>query len=194
MRAPDPRAHSAAIGAGPQPRRMSAPPQFRPRCRTIAAGILAAGLALTSAFPPAPRLVWNASSSAPRGLYTVSPGASIRAGDMVVARLTPAWEDFAAARRYLAAHVPLVKRIAAGPGDRVCAQGGKIFRNGVFLAGRLGRDRGGRTMPWWSGCLRLRPGQFLLLMAGNPASFDGRYFGITSQQYVIGRATLLWAR
>ncbi|EJU14402.1 conjugal transfer protein TraF [Sphingomonas sp. LH128] len=113
---------------------------------------------------------------------------------MVVARLAPAWEDFAAARRYLAAHVPLVKRVAAGPGDRVCAQGGKIFRNGVFLAGRLGRDRAGRTMPWWNGCLRLQSGQFLLLMADNPASFDGRYFGITSQQYVIGRARLLWAR
>ena len=32
-------------------------------------------------------------------------------------------------------------------------------------------------MPWWEGCVRLRGRQIFLLIADNPASFDGRYFG-----------------
>src|SRR3546814_1556457 len=43
-------------------------------------------LGLTMAFPPAPRLVWNASASAPIGLYAVTPGAPVGPGDMVIAR------------------------------------------------------------------------------------------------------------
>jgi type IV secretory pathway protease TraF len=30
-------------------------------------------------------------------------------------------------------------------------------------------------------------------MEEHPASFDGRYFGITAPQDVIGKATLIWA-
>jgi hypothetical protein len=42
-------------------------------------------IALDIAFPPSPRLVWNASASAPVGLYRVSPGTVPEAGKMVAA-------------------------------------------------------------------------------------------------------------
>ena len=158
---------------------------------------LAAGGALvgwTIARPPLPRLVWNASASAPIGLYAVTPGAPIGVGDMVVAWPPSAVRRLASVRAYLPATVPLVKRVAAGPGDRTCAAGAVITIDGEAVVRRARADRLGRFMPFWSGCRSLHAGQYLLLMRGVPASFDGRYFGITSGSDVIGRARLLWAR
>lgn len=161
--------------------------------RIVGMGAGIAVLLASAACPPLPRLVWNASASAPVGLYGVSPGAGLQTGDMVVARLLPAWRDFAAARRYLPANIPVVKRIAAQPGDEICAIGDQLYRNRVRLVARLKRDGAGRLMPWWTGCIRLRQTQFLLLMTDSPASFDGRYFGATGRAQIIGRARLIWS-
>lgn len=151
-------------------------------------------LGVTIASPPAPRLVWNASASAPIGLYFVSPGAPVRIGDMVVARTPVAVRNLAARRRYLPANVPLVKRIAATRSDIVCAFGQGIFVNGHWVAERRDRDGQGRPMPWWSGCRTLANDELLLLIADSPDSFDGRYFGVTHIGDVIGKAVLLWRR
>ena len=70
-------------------------------------------LGLTMAFPPAPRLVWNASASAPIGLYAVTPAAPVDPGDMVIARVPDHWRMMAAQRRYIPAHVPLVKPVVS---------------------------------------------------------------------------------
>src|SRR3546814_5225387 len=91
--------------------------------RRMVAGGLGLGLVLLSAvLPPAPRLVWNASASAPQGLYAVTPGAWVEPGEMVIARVPLRYRQLAAARRYLPMNVPLVKRVAAYAGDRVCAR------------------------------------------------------------------------
>lgn len=162
------------------------------RTAIVATGIALVGL--TMVFPPAPRLVWNASASAPIGLYGVSPGAPVEAGEMVIARVPDPWRMLAAQRGYIPANVPLVKRVAAAAGDEVCAFGEVIFLNGKWLAGRRAEDARGQAMPWWDGCVRLRGRQLFLLMPGGPASFDGRYFGVTEGSEVIGKARLLWAR
>lgn len=171
---------------GPAPRRLG--------WRAAAIGLGTGLLALTIAVPPSPRLVWNASASAPIGLYAVDPGASIEAGDMVVARLPERWQMLAARRRYLPANVPLVKQVAAVAGDQVCAVGAHVLVNGRRVAERRTADGAGRPLPWWRGCIRLREGQFFLLMPGSPASFDGRYFGATEGAQLVGKATLLWLR
>ena len=147
----------------------------------------------SAAFPPVPRLVWNASASAPIGLYSVSPGALAETGDTVIARVPEPWRWLAATRRYLPMNVPLVKRVAASAGDEVCAFGQKVFVNGRWVAERRIADGAGRSMPMWSGCFRLRGRQSFLLMDA-PASFDGRYFGVTEGDDIIGKARLLWAR
>ena len=155
-----------------------------------------AGLALlliSAAFPPAPRLLWNASASAPIGLYIVSPGAVPDVGDMVIARLPWRYRQLAAVRRYLPMNVPLVKRVAASAGDEVCARGMAILVNGRWIADRQRTDLRGRSMPLWEGCTRLRGRQRFLLMNNN-CSFDGRYFGLTEAEDVIGKARLLWRR
>jgi len=162
--------------------------------RVTITGIGITLLGLTMAFPPAPRLVWNASASAPIGLYAVTPGAPIDPGDMVIARVPDPWRMMAAQRRYIPANVPLVKRVAAVAGDEVCALGQEIFVNGTWVVERRVADASGRPMKWWSGCVRLRGRQLFLLMPGSPASFDGRYFGVTEGGLVVGKARLLCAR
>lgn len=162
--------------------------------KRIAAVAIGLGVVLgLAAFPPAPRLVWNASASAPIGLYSVSPGALAEPNDMVIARVPEPWRRLAATRRYLPMNVPLVKRVAAAAGDEVCALGQEVFVNGRWIAERRIADGAGRPMPLWSGCVRLRGRQLFLLMDA-PASFDGRYFGVTGGDDIIGKARLLWER
>lgn len=166
--------------------------KLRLRFAIGAAGI--AALFITIAAPPVPRLVWNASESAPRGLYSVSPGRSLEPGDMVVARTPMPWRRLAARRHYLPANVPLVKRVVAVRGDVICARGKVISINGLAAVTRRARDARGRILPWWEGCVRLRRGEAFLLMADTPASLDGRYFGVTPPRDIVGKAHLLWAR
>lgn len=154
---------------------------------------LFAALGATICKPPQPRLLWNSSASAPIGLWSVTPEASIHPGDMVVARLGFPWRSIAAQRRYLPSNVPLIKRVAAVPGDKICAVEGRIDVNGRAVAKRLARDKRGRSLPYWTGCLVLRPGLLFLLM-DHPASFDGRYFGPTPRTELIGKAEPLWLR
>jgi len=163
------------------------------RRRIAVAGAGLGLLLLSAALPPTPRLVWNASASAPIGLYWVTPGMWADPGDMVIARLPQRYRGLAAIRRYLPLNVPLVKRAVAYAGDQVCARGRHIFVNGRRVAERRDADAAGRTMPSWRGCITLRGRQLFLLM-DDPASFDGRYFGPTEGSDVIGKAQLLWRR
>lgn len=167
----------------------------RRRMRHAGTGLALAivALGLTLAFPPAPRLVWNTSASAPLGLYTVRPGDMVARGDMVLARVPGPYRRMAAERHYIPPGVPLVKRVAAGPGDEVCASGPWVFINSKPAAERRAADGQGRPMPVWQGCHRLLSGDYFLLMRDSPASFDGRYFGISRATDIIGPARLIWA-
>lgn len=157
------------------------------------AGFAAIPLILSALWKQPVLLVWNASPSAPVGLYRLHGDRTPGRGDMVIARTPGPARTLAARRHYLPANVPLVKRVAAGAGDRVCASGAEILINGRRAAQRQRRDRAGRLMPWWSGCRRLEAREYFLLM-DSPLSFDGRYFGITRASDVLGRAELLWTR
>jgi len=151
-------------------------------------------LAATGLFAPVPRLVWNASRSAPIGLYRVYPGASIEVGDMVIARLPNEVRLLAAQRHYLPLGVPLVKRVAAAGGARVCARAATVTIDGRPIVRRKAKDRAGRLLPAWHGCRTLGRGDVLLLMTDVTDSFDGRYFGPTAGRDVIGEAVPLWVR
>lgn len=166
----------------------------RTRQLVIAGAIGSIALAATIAVPPHPRLVWNASASAPVGLYRVTPDAPLRAGDMVIAWVPAEARMLAARRRYLPANVPLVKRVAAVAGDTVCAIGPVVSINGLAVVERRRFDGAHRVLPWWQGCITLRAGELFLLMSDAADSFDGRYFGPTGPADVIGRARLIWAR
>lgn len=168
----------------------------RQRRRRFALGVLAgcaiAPAAASTLWKAPVLLVWNASASAPIGLYRVHSGGPIRSGDMVVAWTPEPARSLAARRHYLPANVPLVKRVAAVAGDRICARAGDVSINGNRAAARHTVDPNGRVMPRWTGCRRLSGGEYFLLM-DSPLSFDGRYFGVTQRKDLVGRAVLLWA-
>lgn len=164
------------------------------RAPALAGAGACVALAATILWPPSPLLLWNASASSPVGLYAVGDPAHVRAGDFAVAWPPPDAARLASRRHYLPAGVPLVKRVAATSGAAVCAFGPTLFVDGERAASRRSRDRTGRRLPSWSGCVRLRPGETFLLSPGSPDSFDGRYFGLTRQSELVGSARLLWSR
>lgn len=158
----------------------------------LALGALGLGLIGFSAFAdPAPKLVWNASASAPIGLYRVVPGAPER-GDLVLVRAPKSVAKLAAERGYLPLNVPLIKRVAALSGNDVCAFNEAIIIDGTVVARRLELDRAGRPLPWWNDCRELTGDDLFLLMEDVSGSFDSRYFGPVSTGSVIGRLVPLW--
>jgi len=136
-----------------------------------------------------PRLVYNASDSAPRGLYVVDRLTEVHVGDYVVARLPEASATFAAQRGYLPRTVPVLKRVAAVGGQQVCVRNGWVYIDAAAVAKTLAYDAHRRTLHAWDQCRRLMPQELFLLNAGNPASFDSRYFGPVDVSFVRGRAT-----
>jgi conjugative transfer signal peptidase TraF len=166
------------------------------RSRSAAAAVAAftvSALIVTLFWQPRPLLVWNSSASAPIGLYAVAPPDHVRAGEMVIAWTPEPARSLAAERRYLPSNVPLVKRVGAARGDRVCAVGEAVWFNGRHVAARREVDGQGRPMPWWTDCHDLAEGEYFLLME-SADSFDGRYFGITRREDLVGRAVPLWTR
>ena len=144
--------------------------------------------------PTRAAIVWNATASAPIGLYRVTQGSALARGDLVLALPAPPLAAFAARRGYLPRGVPLVKRIAALAGDAVCTHGNALFIDGRLAAARLAADGKHRRLPAWFGCRTLRSGEVFLLMANVRSSFDGRYFGPTKVSEIAGKLEPLWTR
>lgn len=149
-------------------------------------------IAFSSAAHPMPRLLWNASASVPVGFYAAHPAGRLTAGELLVVRPPAPLAQFMAARRYLALGVPLIKHVAALPGQVVCRTGNTITVNGIAEAEALNRDTRGRELPVWQGCRTVQSGEVFLMNAGVPDSFDGRYFGPVPGSTIIGSAAPLW--
>jgi conjugative transfer signal peptidase TraF len=139
-----------------------------------------------------PAVVWNATASAPRGLYRIVPAGALRPGDLVLARTPSAFARFFAERGYLPAGVPLLKQVAAVAGSIVCRSSMTVTIDGVAVAEALVSDSRGRLLPAWSGCQQLSSGDVLLLVPEVPASLDGRYFGVVETSTILGRAVPTW--
>ena len=154
---------------------------------------LGAALAIASSLvEPRPILVWNATASAPRGLYCIAPLTGLQAGDLVLVQPDPASATLYAERGYLPLGVPLLKRVGALGGMRVCEDGGDVTIEGRHVANALPNDGRGRPMTSWSGCRALSKGEFFALNADAPTSLDGRYFGPSPLSSAIGRAIPIW--
>lgn len=146
-----------------------------------------------AAFAPLPlKLIWNASASTPIGLYAVHPAGRLSVTDLVVVRAPEPLATFLAQSGYLPRGVPLMKRVAALPGQRICRNGHTISVDGTPMAAARDRDRLGRPLPAWQGCRLLAEGEVFLLNRQVPDSLDGRYFGPLPASSVIGRAVPLW--
>jgi conjugative transfer signal peptidase TraF len=165
---------------------------IRPRTRILVVAMLflAAAAVAIPISERHPLLLYNASGSAPIGLYRIE-NRSPECGETAVVRPSPTLENLLATHRLLPPGVPLLKRVIGLGGDHICRSEGVIFVNGKAFAETLDRDAEGRSLPAWKGCFTLFPGQFFLLQP-HPYSFDSRYFGPVSESEIIGVAHPLW--
>ncbi len=166
----------------------------RRRFIPLAAGAVSIGaLGLVIAHEFAPQIVWNASASAPIGLYAIKVGSRPWIGEFVLVEPEPGREKFITERGYLPPKIRLIKRVAALPGVEICRHDEAILIAKIHVADALFLDSAGREMPVWRGCVTLKSDEIFLLNAPEN-SLDGRYFGATKLSSVIGVAIpmLVW--
>jgi conjugative transfer signal peptidase TraF len=162
------------------------------RRRFLLAGVVVAATLATLTVPVSRYAMWNATASVPTGLYAIRGKASLHVGERVAIEPPPELRRLLAERHYLPTNVPLLKRIAAVRGQRVCRFGHVVTIDGDFAGVARSRDRLGRPLPVWAGCWVLRVGDLFVMNPDAPDSFDGRYFGPLRLDTVIGRATPVW--
>jgi len=150
------------------------------------------GVAIASFVPMPLRLVWNASASVPIGLYDLDPPHHLAVGDMVAVMPYKPLADFMVERGYIGRGVPLMKHIAALPGQTVCRTGNAVTVDTAPFGDALDHDKRGRPLPVWQGCRRIADGDIFLMNLDVPDSLDGRYFGPIPARTVIGKATPLY--
>lgn len=163
--------------------------------RALIAGQIAVGaLALTAVVDLPTKLVWNASASVPIGLYAIEPIDRLEVTQLVLARPPEPLAAFLSDSGYVGIGVPLLKRIAALPGQTICRDGLALIVDGATWATARERDRLGRPLPRWSGCRTLIDGEVFLMNWDEPSSLDGRYFGPLPARSIVGRAIPVWTR
>ena len=150
----------------------------------MGSGIILAGLSILP-FPNI--LIWNRTTSVPKGLYVVSTRGVLEHGDLVVYRPTEREKSWLEGGRYIARDWPLLKHVSGLPGDTICRLGRGILVNDVPVATAIDTD----NLPEWSGCVTLSGNQVFLLNA-HPRSIDGRYFGPQSTDQIAGKAIPVW--
>ncbi|RJE84214.1 S26 family signal peptidase [Paracoccus onubensis] len=139
-----------------------------------------------------PRLIWNATASVPIGFYALLPVDTLTLSDLVAVDPPQALARFITARGYTGADVPLLKQVAALPGQEVCRSGKTVAIDSIAVATALSRDSRGRDLPVWQGCRLIGRGEIFLLNASVRDSLDSRYFGPLPARSVIGQAVPLW--
>ena len=165
--------------------------------RTRIAYLAAAGLAVlvigaVSVTEIAPRLIWNASASVPLGPYRVQQPVSLALGDLVALNPPEPLAQFVTARGYVGPGVPLLKRVTALPGTRVCRTGTTITINDHVVGAARERDSLGRPLPIWQGCRVVGAYEVFLMNRDAEDSLDGRYFGPLPVSSVTARIVPIW--
>jgi conjugative transfer signal peptidase TraF len=166
----------------------------RPRPSLILGGVGITLIALSAIIRANPILVWNASASVPIGFYAVRSIDTPSVGDLVVLEPPSPLGDWLLEHGYLGADVPLIKHVAALPGQRVCRIGVTVTVDETPVANAKLRDRFDRRLPSWQGCQTLTDDQIFFLNPDTEASLDGRYFGPLPRDAIIGRAVPICTR
>lgn len=165
--------------------RRGAPSLAKSRFAVVAgvAALAITGAAIASSATPI--ALWNTTPSEPEGLYLRST-ASPAIGAIIAFRLPAPGQPYASLALPHLRSRPLLKAVAAGPGDLVCAGESGLAVNGHRLAPIATHDHLGRGLPRWLGCRRLGTDELFVFSARVPNSFDSRYFGPVSQADVLG--------
>ncbi len=147
-------------------------------------------LAVAELANPAPLLIWNLTESVPPGLY-INTGNVAQKGTIVAINPPLATRIFLSKRGYLPENVPLLKQVAAIPEDEICHTSDLVLINKEPAARIKISDSLGRQLPQRAGCFVLQDDEFFLL-GSHKNSLDGRYFGATKSENIIGTYRLIW--
>ena len=158
------------------------PPRRTAVLTSLAGAVIVAALASN---PLHPFVLLNTTPSEPPGLYTAAL-APIRVGVIIAFRTPEAAFPYADRRLSYLHRTPMLKAVAAGPGDDVCAASDRLVINGQDRAPIASRDGEGRALPRWTGCRRLGPDELFVFSTRVPNSFDSRYFGPVRRDAVVG--------
>ncbi|MET3780791.1 conjugative transfer signal peptidase TraF [Brevundimonas sp. 1080] len=162
------------------------------RRRLIAATVGGLILIAASTADHRPHFVWNASASAPIGLYAAVAAGAPSVGQQLLYAPPRSHAELFAARRYVPIGVPLLKTVAAVAPSEVCRRGPTVSVDGVIVADAQTKDRRGRALPMWSGCRRLGSDEVFLLSPEHADALDGRYFGPVSRRRILAEVRPLW--
>ena len=165
---------------------------MRARLAAILTTLGAVTLVLSTDGGRTPRLIWNASGSAPIGFYGLRPVDRLAVSQLVAVRPSEPLATFLADRRYLPRGIPLLKRVLALPGQTVCRDQLAITVDKIGMGTARELDRSGRPLPSWQGCHVIAGGEVFLMNWRSADSFDGRYFGALPASAIIGTAEPLW--
>ena len=163
--------------------------------RCIWAGIAfitVVAIAVSTAIDMPTVLLWNASPSAPIGLYRLQSIDHLEPRDLVAVAAPDPIAAFIAERGYLPPDIPLLKHVAGLPGQIVCRHRRSITVDGISLGEAQHTDNLGRPMPVWRDCRRITFDEVFLMNPHVEASLDGRYFGPIPRSAVLARATAIW--
>jgi conjugative transfer signal peptidase TraF len=136
--------------------------------------------------------LWNASGSVPVGLYRLRPASELAATELVVVGPPEPLATFLNERGYLPRGIPMLKRIAALPGQTVCRDRLSITVDEIEIGMARERDSRDRPLAVWQGCHLIEDGEVFLMNWQSTDSLDGRYFGVLPMNTVMARAEPLW--
>ena len=139
-----------------------------------------------------PTLLLNYTASLPLGVYVVVPPQHLTRGMLIVFPPPVAVASLIIERGWLPPQTPLLKPLAALPGDEVCVQDTGLFINQAYAGPVATVDRLERPLPQWRGCVVLHPEEVFPASLHSPFSFDGRYFGPVAVSTIQGVAQPLW--
>jgi conjugative transfer signal peptidase TraF len=146
----------------------------------------------TIAAKPTARYVWNASNSVPVGLYLIQPTDRLFVTELVAVLPPEPTATLLEVGRFLPRGIPMLKRVLALPGQRVCREELTVTVDESFVGEARAHDRSGRPLPVWQGCHVVADGEVFLMNWQSPDSLDGRYFGVLPASAIVGEAEPLW--
>ncbi len=155
------------------------------RWRSGAVATLAVAVSVGAVMATARQVLINTTPSEPPGIYVRSP-TTPGLGRIVAFTAPAAAYPYADRRLFYLHRVPLLKAVAAGPGDLVCTLNGQLEIDGKARAPIANADRQGIALPHWSACRRLTADELFVFSDRVPNSFDSRYFGPVRRRAVLG--------
>lgn len=135
---------------------------------------------------------YNLGLSAPVGIFKLTAAPRYERG-MLVAACPPATMPFLDAGHCPAGSVPLLKQVAARPGDRVSVTRAGVRVNGGPLlphSAPYTHSRSGHRLPQHLGDFQLKG--YWLYGPDSEFSYDSRYFGEVNERAIVSAITPVW--